>query len=205
MLFNSVIFLFAFLPVAYVVFWSLKTSERRYRRLTITGYVFYGFWDYRFCALMAFSTVVSYLAGLGMLKWDRVPSRRRLCLVIPVVDRSRSPDLLQVHGPLAGHGTTRWRSTVRPAAEHTRVPRHPADRYLVLHVPHHLATSSTLTGDVITPTRNFFEFSCYVSLFSQLVAGPIVRFRQIEGDLEESAPSIERRIGIADGPSSPSA
>jgi alginate O-acetyltransferase complex protein AlgI len=36
----------------------------------------------------------------------------------------------------------------------------------------------------VTPTRNFFEFSCYVSLFSQLVAGPIVRFRQIEEDLE---------------------
>lgn len=36
----------------------------------------------------------------------------------------------------------------------------------------------------ITPTRNFFEFSCYVSLFAQLVAGPIVRFRQIEADLE---------------------
>jgi len=37
---------------------------------------------------------------------------------------------------------------------------------------------------VITPTRNFFEFSTYVSLFSQLVAGPIVRFRQIESDLD---------------------
>ena len=37
---------------------------------------------------------------------------------------------------------------------------------------------------VITPTRNFFEFSCYVSLFPQLIAGPIVRFRQIEADLE---------------------
>ena len=37
---------------------------------------------------------------------------------------------------------------------------------------------------MITPTRNFFEFSCYVSLFPQLVAGPIVRFRQIEADLE---------------------
>jgi len=37
---------------------------------------------------------------------------------------------------------------------------------------------------VIKPTKNFFEFSCYVSLFSQLVAGPIVRFRQIEDDLE---------------------
>jgi len=37
---------------------------------------------------------------------------------------------------------------------------------------------------VIKPTSDFWEFASYVSLFSQLVAGPIVRFRQIEGDLE---------------------
>jgi alginate O-acetyltransferase complex protein AlgI len=36
----------------------------------------------------------------------------------------------------------------------------------------------------IKPTRNLFEFACYVSLFCQLVAGPIVRFRQIESDLD---------------------
>jgi alginate O-acetyltransferase complex protein AlgI len=37
----------------------------------------------------------------------------------------------------------------------------------------------------IRPTRDFWEFASYVSLFSQLVAGPIVRFRQIEEDLEK--------------------
>jgi len=44
----------------------------------------------------------------------------------------------------------------------------------------------------IQPTRNFWEFACYVSLFSQLVAGPIVRFRQVESDLDhisEETPS----------------
>ena len=49
---------------------------------------------------------------------------------------------------------------------------------------------------VIKPTRNFFEFATYVSLFSQLVAGPIVRFRQIEEDLESigqhDAPALAR-------------
>jgi alginate O-acetyltransferase complex protein AlgI len=45
----------------------------------------------------------------------------------------------------------------------------------------------------ITPTRNVFEFSAYVSLFSQLVAGPIVRFRQIEDDLNNIASSDRTR------------
>jgi len=52
--------------------------------LTVTGYVFYGFWNYRFCAVMAFSTLVSYLAGLGLLRW-RDEKRRRACLVVPIV------------------------------------------------------------------------------------------------------------------------
>ncbi|MBP7621318.1 MAG: hypothetical protein KA745_10150, partial [Gemmatimonadales bacterium] len=84
MLFNSFIFLFAFLPVTYVVFWLLGTARSRYVWLTLTGYVFYGYWDWRFCFLMAFSTLVSYAAGLGMLRYDADPRKRKLCLIIPI-------------------------------------------------------------------------------------------------------------------------
>ena len=52
---------------------------------------------------------------------------------------------------------------------------------------------------VITPTRNLFEFAAYVSLFSQLVAGPIVRFRQIERTSRTSArrPDALAPIGVS--------
>ena len=83
MLFNSWVFLFAFLPVTYFVFWRLRTAPRRYVWLTVTGYVFYGFWNWKFCGLMALSTLVSYLAGLGMVRWQD-GGRRRLCLILPV-------------------------------------------------------------------------------------------------------------------------
>src|SRR5687768_13724692 len=84
MLFNSFVFLGAFLPVTYLVFWLLRTASARYIWLTITGYVFYGYWDPRFTLLMGFSTLVSYLAGLGFLRWDD-PGRRKLCLIAPIV------------------------------------------------------------------------------------------------------------------------
>src|SRR5580765_303920 len=83
MLFNSFIFLLVFLPITYVVFWCLPTASARYVWLAITGYVFYGYWDARFCLLMAFSTLVSYLAGLGFLKWQS-PWARRVCLIVPI-------------------------------------------------------------------------------------------------------------------------
>ena len=81
MLFNSLPFLFAFLPITYVVFWRLRTLTQRYVWLALTGYVFYSFWNYKFCALLLFSTVVSYVAGLGLLRWTdpvRRHSRRQL-------------------------------------------------------------------------------------------------------------------------------
>src|SRR3989337_1864279 len=83
MLFNSLAFLFGFLPIVYVVFWRLTSRRQRHVWLALTGYVFYSFWDYRFCALMFASTFISYLAGRGLLRWSD-PVVRRWCVVVPV-------------------------------------------------------------------------------------------------------------------------
>ena len=182
MLFNSPLFLFAFLPVTYLVFWRLKRKDDRYVWLTLTGYLFYAAWDYRFCALMATSTAVAYLAGLGLARWDD-PRLRRLCLIAPItVDLS-----LLGFFKYANFGLR----TANSVAAWLHVPLHLSGPEIVLPVGISFYTFHTITYIVdayrraITPTRNLFEFSCYVSLFSQLVAGPIVRFRQIEQDLEE--------------------
>ena len=181
MLFNSLPFLYAFLPATYVVFWLLKTKNQRYLWLTVTGYAFYAGWNYKFCALMAFSTLVAYLAGLGLLRWQD-PKRRQLCLLLPVMlDLSLLGFFKYSNFALdttnAIGGWLGWSFNLGKLD-------------IVLPVGISFYTFHTVTYIVdayrgaITPTRNFFEFSCYVSLFGQLVAGPIVRFRQIEADLE---------------------
>jgi alginate O-acetyltransferase complex protein AlgI len=189
-LFNSFVFLCAFLPVTYLTFWCLRTAPARYIWLTLTGYVFYGYWDPRFTLLMAFSTIVSYLAGLGFLRWSD-PPRRRLCLVIPI-----TLDLCL----LGFFKYTQFvLSTMRDAAglfhQDLMIPQ----LAIVLPIGISFYTFHTISyivdayrGD-IRPTRNFFEFSAYVSLFSQLVAGPIVRFRQIEKDLDALGQSDRSR------------
>ncbi len=181
MLFNSFEFLLGFLPITYVVFWMLKTARARYAWLALTGYVFYGFWDARFTVLMAFSTLVSYLAGLGFLRWTD-PRRRKLCLVVPIV------------GDLALLGFFKYAnftmSVIRDAAASLGTPVSVPHLDIILPIGISFYTFHTISyivdcyRGVVRPTRNLFEFAAYVSLFSQLVAGPIVRFRQIEEDLE---------------------
>lgn len=183
MLFNSAVFLFAFLPITYFVFWALRSKTARYVWLTITGYVFYGYWNPKFCLLMLFSTVVSYTAGLGFLRWPEDARKRKILLVIPItVDLC----LLGVfkYTRLA-IDTFNW--VLRTWTAHP--PLEPLQ--IVLPVGISFYTFHTITYIVdsyrrhIRPTRNFFEFSCYVSLFSQLVAGPIVRFSELQEDLEQ--------------------
>ena len=181
MLFNSLKFLYLFFPVAYFVFLQLKSKKQRYLWLTVSGYVFYSFWNYKFCALMALSTIVSYLAGLGFLRW-KTPRARRLCLVVPVVfDLSllgvfkyanfAMSSVSDIFGALGFHITTPYLDIILPVGI----------SFYTFHTITYIVDSYRGT---IVPTSNFFEFACYVSFFPQLVAGPIVRFRQVEGDLE---------------------
>jgi alginate O-acetyltransferase complex protein AlgI len=185
MLFNSFIFLFLFLPVTYAVFWLLSSADARYKWLAITGYVFYGYWDWRFCLLMLFSTLVSYAAGLGFLRWDGDPRMRRWCLVAPI-----TVDLcILAFFKYANFGLGIVRDTLHLAGADIHVPH----LNIILPIGISFYTFHTISYVVdayrraIVPTRNVWEFSAYVSLFSQLVAGPIVRFRQIEEDLERIA------------------
>ena len=181
MIFNSLIFLFGFLPICYFAYWQLKGKHKRYIWLTAAGYVFYGYWNYKFCALMAFSTIVSYLAGLGLLKYVH-PTMRRLCLIVPV-----SLDLaLLGFFKYADFGL----NSIGHVSEWLKHPIHTQNLNIILPVGISFYTFHTITYIVdayrktIKPTKSFFEFACYVSFFPQLVAGPIVRFRQVEGDLE---------------------
>lgn len=192
MLFNSFIFLFAFLPVTYAVFWLLRTAQQRYIWLAITGYVFYSYWNPWFCLLMAFTTIVSFLAGLAMLKFTSQRTRT-LCLVIPIaVDLSMLGFFKYANfGIESAQALLDWMGLGLRLPTELLLPSGWKLKFneIILPVGISFYTFHTISYIVdayrgtIKPTRNIFEFAAYVSLFSQLVAGPIVRFRQIEDDL----------------------
>jgi alginate O-acetyltransferase complex protein AlgI len=195
MLFTSLIFLFAFLPVTYVIYWCLRTTRQRHIWLTITGYVFYGYWDPRFCLLMAFTTLVSYSAGRGFLA-TQDPVKRKWLLVAPI-----TVDLLLLgFFKYAGFFTRSVNDLADVLGWRTDLPV--LDVVLPIGISFYTFHTITYIADAyrghIKPTRSLWEFGAYVSLFSQLVAGPIVRFREIEGDLERVA-TADRRAGLTLG------
>ena len=68
MLFNSLAFL-VFLPLVFIGYWSL-TSKLKLQNLFIVAisYLFYGWWDWRFLLLIAFTSLCSWGSGIAMDK-----------------------------------------------------------------------------------------------------------------------------------------
>jgi len=177
MVFNSNVFLFAFLPIVFTAFWLARTKQQRYVVLTLSGYVFYGWWDWRFCSLLLFSSVVSFTAGLMIDRSASTAGRRAWMLSAITVD-------------LGLLGFFKYYNFA--AANLARLAPDWAPPALAIVLPigisfytfHTISYVVDVAAGRVRATHDVFEYLAYVSLFSQLVAGPIIRFREIEDDLE---------------------
>jgi alginate O-acetyltransferase complex protein AlgI len=187
--FNSNVFLLFFLPVVFALYWLARSKQQRYVLLTVSGYVFYGYWDWRFCGLLLFSSLLSFCAGLLIERSDSRRTRRAVMATAISVDLTIL-GFFKYYGFLA-HSL------------HAVAPSIPLPLLkIVLPIGISFYTFHTISYVVdvtlgrVRGTSNLFEYLAYVSLFSQLVAGPIVRFKQIEQDLEhlDRAPREEQMM-----------
>jgi alginate O-acetyltransferase complex protein AlgI len=177
MVFNSNVFLFAFLPIVFTLFWLSRTKQQRYVVLTVSGYVFYGYWDGRFCFLLLFSSLVSFAAGIMI---DRAPSPavRRAWMVGSVAVDLSVLGFFKYYDFLAGN---LGRLLPGPALPLLHVVLPIGISFYTFHTISYIVD---VARGRVRATHNLFEYLAYVSLFSQLVAGPIIRYREIEADLE---------------------
>ncbi len=176
MLFNSYEFLFVFLPVVLFVYYRLGSLRRRAHLLTVASYFFYGWWDARFCLLMLTSTLIDYYAGRKVYESEEGWARKRF-VVLSVAANLSLLGYFKYSGFLA--------QTANELQSLLDLP------VLAMAVPVGISfytfQSISYTVDIYRrqakPADSFIDFACYISLFPQLVAGPIVRYAFIEEQL----------------------
>ncbi len=177
MLFTSAEFLL-FLPIVFGLYWLLsRRLQWQNALIVVASYVFYGWWDWRFLVLIAFTSLCSYVFGLLISKaLDKGESRKsRLFNVLNIVVNIAILALFKYHNFFVESLISLF-------------PRIGAEKlllHLILPVGISFYTFQALsyTIDVyrrkIEPTRDVVQFFAYVSFFPQLVAGPIERATQL--------------------------
>lgn len=187
MLFNS--FAFAlFFPAVLIIYWFLPRRPQNIF-LLLASYSFYGFWDWRVLVLLGVSTAVDYfvalrLGALNSAADDAAVRRKKLWLAASLVVQlgllgffkyfnffaASFADLLAIFG-LSGERL--YLNILLPAG-----------------ISFYTFKTITYTVDIyrrgITPTKNFWDYALYVSFFPTLLAGPIIRAKELLPQIQKA-------------------
>ena len=188
MVFSSYLFLFFFLP-AVLAGYYLAPRKWKHTVLTLFSYLFYGWANPYFCFLMLFNTAVDYTNGRLM---EKFPARKKLFVTVSIVSDLAILGFFKYFN----FGVENYNAIVAamgiPAAQFAGFFR----VVLPLGISFYTFQSMSYVIDVYRGdakvVRNFIDYACYVSMFPQLVAGPIIRFQEVADQLRNRTHTMEK-------------
>ena len=173
MLFSSLEFIFLYLPINVAVYFVLPRKIRNFW-LLLGGLVFYAFGEPSFLPLMALTIALDFLFGLWIEKRRERAGVARLILVLAVALNIGALAFFK-YFDFFGIG-------------------------LPIGISFYTFQALSYVIDVyrreVRANKSIIDFGAYVSLFPQLIAGPIVRYSDIESELSERKSRI---CDVADG------
>jgi alginate O-acetyltransferase complex protein AlgI len=171
MTFTTFTFVVFFL-IVFALYWWRPERRRQNLLLLLSSYVFYGWWDWRFCSLMLCSSLIDYWAGLGL---DRLTQQtlRRAVLATAMAANLALLGVFKYFNFFADN--------LQAAMASIGWHMDPVTLRIVLPVGVSFYTFQTMSYTIdiyrrhLKSTTQFLDYMTFVSFFPQLVAGPIER------------------------------
>ena len=183
MLFSSITFLCYFLPAAILLYFVVPASMKN-AALLLSSLVFYAWGEPKYVLLMAGSIISGYVFGLLTEHFQGRPLSK--IFMIASITVSLSFLLFFKYCNFFIGNFSAVTGIALPLLKIT----------LPVGISFYTFQIISYTADVYMKkakaNRNIINFAAYVSLFPQLVAGPIVRYTEIEGQLRERQHSIDK-------------
>ena len=184
MVFSSIMFLFRFLPIAFLVYYIVP---KRFKNLVlmVASLIFYAWGEVKYLPIMVASILVDYGCGQGIKRYGQNPKLRKMFLIFSMVFNL---------GSLLFFKYTNFFMENIGGIIGTELPR--LGLTLPLGISFYTFQTMSYTIDVYRgeakAQRSLLNMATYVCLFPQLVAGPIVRYTDLAPELED------RRVSAAD-------
>ena len=180
MLFSSMIFLWAFLPTVLILYWMAPSIRLKNIVLLVASLIFYAWGEPIYIFLMLFVVLINYVTALLSVRFGRV------ALIIGVTGNLMILGYFKYFNFLIG--------IVNSILRAEKIA--PKEIVLPLGISFFTFQAMSYAIDVyrgnVKPCYNFFNVLLYVSLFPQLVAGPIVRYSEVA----EEITNRQRRGGL---------
>lgn len=183
MVFSSLVFISVFLPVVFILYSAVPNLKFRNGLLIVASLVFYAYGEPVYVLLMLFSSVLNYVSARLMRKKDGTGNKAALAAAVVL-----NLGMLGVF-KYAGFFVQSLNTVTGMTLP---VPQ------IVLPIGISFFTFQALSYviDVYRGTvevqRNYFKVLLYITFFPQLIAGPIVKYRDISEQINNRSQSIEK-------------
>lgn len=188
MVFSSITFLYIFLPITLLVYYLVPAKGKNWV-LFVSGLIFYAWGEPLYVFIMILSTLIDYTAGRLMDCWDDDEKKRRILLICSVAINLGLLAIFKYSSFFIGNLN---------ALFHSRIPD--PQLPLPIGISFYTFQSMSYTIDLyrrkIRVQKNFVNFGAYVTMFPQIVAGPIVRYQDVAKELKCRTITVEE---TADG------
>ncbi|NNE32468.1 MAG: MBOAT family protein [Winogradskyella sp.] len=181
MLFNSIEYLI-FLPIVFILYWLLNNNYKNQNiLLLISSYIFYGWWDYRFLSLIVFSSFLDYFVGMK-IEEAISENRKKRWLLVSLCSNLGLLGVFKYYNFFADSFASSMSVLGWEVNDLTL--------NIILPVGISFYTFQTLSYSIdiyrgqIKASRDIIGFFTFVSLFPQLVAGPIERASNLIPQIE---------------------
>ncbi|MBR5712199.1 MAG: MBOAT family protein [Lachnospiraceae bacterium] len=182
MVFSGLTFLFCFLPAVLALYFTAPRSAKN-AVLFLASLLFYAWGEPVYVVLMIFSTILDYTCG-RMVERARGPRGRKLWLIFSLTGNLGLLLFFKYADFLLGT----LDSVLGTSLPQLALP-------LPIGISFYTFQTMSYTIDVyrgeVRAQRNIVDFGAYVSLFPQLIAGPIVRYRDIAEQLKKRTHSFD--------------
>lgn len=183
MVFSSLVFMFAYLPITLLAYYLVPRQGRNIF-LFIVNLIFYGWGEPKLVLLMVFNIFLNYTGGWLVDKCRADAKKKKLFLILTCV--------LDI-GILAVFKYTGMITETLNMLPFLNIP----ELQISLPIGISFYTFQTMSyvidvyRDDAPVSKNFINFGTYVALFPQLIAGPIVRYRDVAEQLVNRRETLE--------------
>ncbi|MBI2566118.1 MAG: MBOAT family protein [Candidatus Schekmanbacteria bacterium] len=202
MLFSSLVFIFNFLPIVIILYYLLN-SKYRNAFLLLSSLLFYAWGEGRYVFVMILSSAIDYICGLIIYN-----SRKRVSVYNSDTElrRAKTIQRLFLSASIFGNlgllfffkyfefGIANINAAAQLVGANSPFISTSFSVILPLGISFYTFQSMSYTIDVyrgeVEATSNIVDFACFVTLFPQLVAGPIVRYKDLACELKDRECSI---------------
>jgi len=181
--FSSLVFMFAYLPITLLAYYLVPRQGRNIF-LFIVNLIFYGWGEPKLVLLMVFNIFFNYIGGWLVDKYRADAKKKKLFLILTCV--------LDI-GILAVFKYTGMITETLNMLPFLNIP----ELQISLPIGISFYTFQTMSyvidvyRDDAPVSKNFINFGTYVALFPQLIAGPIVRYRDVAEQLVNRRETLE--------------